>query len=39
MANKDLRKYTGFSVEDFKSIDYNNCLELFPQFKKYQEEF
>jgi predicted TIM-barrel fold metal-dependent hydrolase len=33
MVNKDLRKYPGFSEEDFKAIDYNNCLELFPQFK------
>jgi hypothetical protein len=33
IANKDLRNYTGFSAEDFKAIDYNNCLELFPHFK------
>jgi len=39
MVTKDLRKYTGFSEEDFKAIDYNNCLELFPHFKKYPEEF
>jgi len=39
MVNKDLQKYPGFSVEDFKAIDYNNCLELFPHFKKYPEEF
>ena len=35
IATKDLRRYAGFSEEDFKAIDYNNSLKLFPQFKEY----
>jgi predicted TIM-barrel fold metal-dependent hydrolase len=31
MLAKDLRKYTGFSEEEFEAIDYKNCLALFPQ--------
>jgi len=31
---KDLRQYPGFSEEDFRSVDYNNCLEIFPFLKQ-----
>ncbi len=31
LALKDLRNSGIFSEEDFKAIDYENCLELFPQ--------
>jgi predicted TIM-barrel fold metal-dependent hydrolase len=33
MAVKDLQKYDSFSEEDYKAIEHNNCLELFPQLK------
>lgn len=33
LAVKDLKKYPGFSEEDFKAIDYKNCHRLFPQFQ------
>jgi predicted TIM-barrel fold metal-dependent hydrolase len=31
LALKDLKKYDGFSKEDFEAIDYKNCSGLFPQ--------
>lgn len=31
---KNLRKYTDFSDEDFETVDYKNCLELFPRLEK-----
>lgn len=30
---KNLKKYSIFSEKDFKAIDYENCLGLFPQFQ------
>jgi hypothetical protein len=39
MLAKDLRQYPSFSEEDFKSVDYNNCLEIFPSLKYYCKKY